>query len=106
MCHNVVAMKRHKEGAAHMQVSTIGLDTSKRLFQVHAVDEAGEVIVRKQLRRAQLLKFFGELPPCLVGIEACAASHYWAREIGALGHQVRLIPPVRVKAYVKRGRKN
>jgi transposase len=105
-CHNVVVMKRHKEGAAHMKISTIGLDTSKRLFQVHGVDASDEVVLRKQFRRAQILKFFAELPPCLVGIEACAASHYWAREIGALGHEVRLVPPIRVKAYVKRGAKN
>ena len=89
-----------------MQVSTIGLDTSKRVFQVHGVDVNHQVIVRKQLKRAQVLKYFAELPPCLVGIEACAASHYWGREIGALGHEVRLVPPVRVKAYIKRGRKN
>ena len=89
-----------------MQVSTIGLDTSKRVFQVHGVDVNHQVVVRKQLKRAQVLKYFAELPPCLVGIEACAASHYWGREIGALGHEVRLVPPVRVKAYIKRGRKN
>jgi len=89
-----------------MQISTIGLDTSKRLFQVHGVDACDEVVLRKQFRRAQILKFFADLPPCLVGIEACAASHYWAREIVALGHEVRLVPPVRVKAYVKRGAKN
>lgn len=89
-----------------MQVSTIGLDTSKRVFQVHGVDIDHQVIIRKQLKRAQVLKYFAALPSCLVGIEACAASHYWAREIGALGHEVRLVPPVRVKAYIKRGRKN
>ena len=74
-----------------MQVSTIGLDTSKRVFQIHGVDSNDQVVTRKQLKRAQLLKYFAELPPCLVGIEACAASHYWAREIGALGHDARLI---------------
>jgi len=89
-----------------MQVSTIGLDTSKRVFQVHGVDANHQVVVRKQLKRPQVLKYFAELPPCLVGIEACAASHYWAREIRVFGHEVRLVPPVRVKAYIKRGRKN
>jgi transposase len=89
-----------------MQVSTIGLDTSKRVFQIHGVDATDHVVVRKQLKRPQVLKYFAELPPCLVGIEACAASHYWAREIRAFGHEVRLVPPVRVKAYIKRGRKN
>ena len=89
-----------------MQVSTIGLDTSKRVFQVHGVDADQQVVIRKQLKRTQVLKYFAGLRPCLVGIEACAASHYWAREIGAFGHEVRLVPPVRAKAYVKRGRKN
>src|SRR5258706_14268515 len=102
MCHNVVAMKRHKEGAAHMQISTIGLDTSKRLFQVHGVDEAGEVVIRKQLRRGQGLKFFAELPACLLGIDACSASHYRAPENGALGPQVYSGPPGPAKASPQR----
>ena len=88
------------------QVSTIGLDIAKRMFQVHGVDESGAVVLRRQLRRADLLRFFAKLPCCLVGIEACAAAHYWAREIAALGHMVRLMPPTRVKPYVKWGRKN
>jgi transposase len=88
------------------QVSTIGLDTAKRLFQVHGVDATGAVVLRRQLRRAELLKFFAKQPRCLVGMEACAAAHYWGREIAALGHQVRLMPPTRVKPYVKWGRKN
>lgn len=88
------------------QVSTIGLDIAKRVFQVHGVDEAGVVVQRRQLRRADVLKFFAKLPGCVVGIEACAAAHYWGREIAALGHQVRLMPPTRVKPYVKWGRKN
>jgi transposase len=88
------------------QVSTIGLDTAKRIFQVHGVDEAGAAVLRRQLRRGDVLKFFAKLPRCLVGMEACAAAHYWGREIAALGHQVRLMPPTRVKPYVKWGRKN
>jgi transposase len=88
------------------QVSTIGLDIAKRVFQVHGVDEAGKVVLRRQLRRTEVLKFFAKLPPCLVGMEACASAHYWGREIAALGHQVRLMPPTRVKPYVKWGHKN
>src|SRR5271169_4091039 len=88
------------------QVSTIGLDTAKRVFQVHGVDEAGAVVLRRQLRRTEVLKFFTKLPRCVVGLEACAAAHYWGREIAALGHEVRLMPPTRVKPYVRWGRKN
>jgi transposase len=88
------------------QVSTIGLDIAKRVFQVHGVDEAGKVVLRRQLRRTEMVKFFAKLPPCLVGLEACASAHYWGREITALGHQVRLMPPTRVKPYVKWGKKN
>lgn len=87
-------------------VSMIGLDLAKGVFQVHGIDAAGDVTVRRQLRRGQVLGFFAKLPPCLVGIEACASSHYWGRELTALGHEVRLLPPAYVKPYVKRGRKN
>ena len=87
-----------------MQINTIGLDLAKTVFQVHGVDAAGAAVVRKQLRRVQVIGFFAKLPPCLVGMEACATAHYWARELKALGHDVRLIPPSYVKAYVKRGK--
>ena len=87
-----------------MEVSTIGLDLAKRVFQVHGVDAAGAVVVRKRLARGALLGFFAGLPGCLVGMEACAGAHYWAREIGALGHTVRLMPPRYVKPYVRRGK--
>ena len=87
-----------------MEISTIGLDLAKSIFQVHAINEAGEVVVRKALRRAQVLPFFAKLPPCLVGMEACGTSHHWAREILKLGHEVRLMPPAYVKPYVKRGK--
>jgi transposase len=87
-----------------MEVSTIGLDLAKNVFQVHGVDAAGAVVVRKALRRAQVLPFFAKLAPCFVGIEACGTSHHWARELAALGHEVRLMPPVYVKPYVKRGK--
>jgi transposase len=87
-----------------MEITTIGLDLAKNVFQVHGVNGAGEVIVRKTLRRAQVMRFFECLDPCLVGIEACGTSHYWAREIGKHGHEVRLMPPAYVKPYVKRGK--
>jgi transposase len=83
-------------------ISTIGLDIAKAVFQVHGVDAAGQVVLRRQLRRRQVLAFFQTLPPCLVGIEACASSHHWSRELQALGHTVRLMPPAYVKPYVKR----
>ena len=84
------------------EVTTIGLDLAKHVFQVHGVDAEGATILRKQLRRAQILAFFSRLPPCLVGLEACATSHYWGRELRALGHEVRLMPAQYVKAYIKR----
>jgi transposase len=87
-----------------MQITTIGLDIAKNVFQVHGIDAAEKVVVRKQLRRSQVLKFFASLPPCLVGMEACATAHYWARELTKLGHEVRLMPAKDVKAYVKRNK--
>jgi len=87
-----------------MEVSTIGLDIAKSVFQVHGVDGSGETVIRRQLRRRQLLGFFAKQPPCLVGMEACATSHHWGREISALGHEVRLMPPRYVKPYVKRNK--
>jgi transposase len=87
-----------------MQVSTVGLDLAKNVFQVHAIDEAGAVLVRKALRRRQVMPFFSRLAPCLIGMEACGTSHFWAREIAALGHEVKLMPPAYVKPYVKRGK--
>jgi transposase len=83
-------------------ITTIGLDIAKSVFQVHGVDAQGHVVFRRQLKRRYVLSFFQKLPPCLVGIEACATSHYWSRELQALGHQVRLMPPAYVKPYVKR----
>ena len=84
------------------EVTTIGLDLAKHVFQVHGVDAAGECVLRKQLRRGQVVAFFATLPRCLVGLEACATAHYWARELQAVGHEVRLMPAQYVKAYVKR----
>src|SRR6476620_4941752 len=86
------------------KVSTIGLDIAKSVFQVHGVDAAGAVLIRKRISRAKVLEYFGELPPCLVGIEACPSAHHWGRELQALGHTVRLIPPSYVKAYLKCGK--
>src|SRR5271169_2489839 len=83
-------------------ITTIGLDIAKSVFQVHGVDAGGQVVIRRQLRRSHVLAFFHKLPPCLVGIESCASSHHWSRELQALGHTVRLMPPAYVKPYVKR----
>ncbi len=84
-----------------MNITTLGLDLAKNVFQVHGVDGHGKVALRKQLKRAQVLAFFANLPPCLVGLEACAGAHYWARELIKLGHDARLISPQFVKPYVK-----
>jgi len=87
-----------------MSITTIGLDLAKNIFQVHGVTDTGNIAFNKPLRRAQLLQFFAKLEPCLVGMEACSSSHHWARELTALGHQVKLMPPAYVKPYVKRGK--
>ena len=87
-----------------MQVTTVGLDLAKNVLQIHAVDAAGAVVVRKKLRRAQAIAFFAELPRCLVGMEACASAHHWARELIKLGHSVKLMPPSYVKAYANRSK--
>ena len=87
-----------------MQVTTVGLDLAKSVFQVHGISETGEVAFNRPLRRAQVLAFFERLNPCLIGIEACGTGHHWARELADLGHEVRLIPPIYVKPYVKRGK--
>ena len=87
-----------------MQLTTIGLDLAKHVFQVHGVDAAGNIVLRRRLRRGQMITFFAGLAPCLVGMEACATAHFWARELTALGHDVRLMPAQYVKAYVKRGK--
>ena len=87
-----------------MELATIGLDLAKHVFQVHGVDEVGQVVVKRRLRRAQVVSYFASLPPCLVGMEACATAHFWAGELRALGHEVRLMPPQYVKAYVKLGK--
>jgi transposase len=87
-----------------MKITTIGLDLAKQWFQVHAVDAAGQVVARRKLKRAEVMAYFKAVEPCLVGMEACATAHHWARELAALGHTVKLMPPAYVKAYVKRNK--
>src|SRR3546814_20589778 len=87
-----------------MRIATIGLDLAKSVFQAHGVDENGATVLVKKLHRKQMLPFFSKLSPCLIGIEACGTAHYWARTLAEMGHEVRLIPPSYVKAYVKRGK--
>src|SRR3982075_978584 len=86
------------------EISTIGIDLSKHVFQLHGVDEAGQVVLCRRMRRGQVAAFFAALPPCLIGMEACGTAHFWAREIAAFGHEVRLMPPGYVKPYVKRNK--
>ena len=86
------------------EITTIGLDLAKHVFQVHGIDAQGTTVLRKRLRRGQVLAFFSHIPRCVVGLEACATGHYWARELRALGHEVRLMPAQYVKAYIKRNK--
>ena len=86
-----------------MEITTIGLDLAKHVFQVHAIAADGTVVLKKRLRRGQVYSFFAALTPCLVGVEACATAHFWARQLRELGHDVRLMPAQYVKAYLKRG---
>jgi len=87
-----------------MHPTIIGLDLAKHIFQAHGIDAAGKAVLRKKLRRSELIAFFAKLPPCVVGMEACGTAHYWGRELTALGHQVKLMPAAYVKPYVKRGK--
>jgi transposase len=87
-----------------MHVTTVGLDLAKHVFQVHGIDQDGQVLIRRQLRRSELINFFRRLPPCLIGMEACSTAHFWARELAVLGHEVRLMPAAYVKPYIKRGK--
>jgi len=84
------------------EITTIGLDIAKNVFQLHGIDEHGQLVLRKALRRGQLRQFFEKLSPCLIGMEACATAHYWARTLMASGHDVRLIPPAYIKPYLRR----
>src|SRR5262245_41966795 len=98
-------LKNHQEWEPSMsEITTIGLDLAKHVFQVHGIDAEGARVLRKRLRRGQVLAFFSRIAPCLVGLEACATAHYWARELAALGHEVRLMPAQYVKAYIRRNK--
>src|SRR6516164_8610492 len=88
-------------GASAMNITTVGIDLAKNVMQVHGVDARGKAVVRKQLRRAQVVPFFAQLPPCLIGMEACASAHHWGRALERFGHRVRLMSPQFVKPYVK-----
>jgi transposase len=101
VCAKVEVGDNPRREASEMQVTTIGLDIAKNVFQVHGVDARGRVVLRKRLARGRVLVFFANLPRCLVGLEACGGAHYWARELRALGHEARLMPPQYVKPYVK-----
>src|SRR3954463_1827380 len=95
---------QHSQGSRPMTIIRIGLGTAKHVFQVHGVDENEQTVVRRQLRRGEMEKFFGKLAPTRIGLEACGASHYWARLLRGLGHMVVLLPPQYIKPYVKRGK--
>jgi len=97
-------MNGRKEGSVAMKITVIGLDLAKSVFQAHGVDEGGRTALVKKLHRKQMLPFFSNLPPCLIGVEACATAHHWARTLSAMGHEVKLMPPSYVKGYVKRGK--
>src|SRR5919106_6757210 len=99
-CAKVAVATTTKAGGRPMQITTVGLDIAKNVFQVHGIDQRGKVILRQRLARAKVLAFFANLRRCLIGMEACGGAHYWARELRALGHEVRLMPPQYVKAYV------
>ena len=101
----LVSLENHQERKPSMsEITTIGLDLAKHVFQVHGIDAEGATVLRRRLRRGQVLAFFSRLPRCVVRLEACATAHYWARELGALGHEVRLMPAQYVKAYIKRNK--
>jgi transposase len=104
MCQTRAVECNELKEPSTMEIATIGLDIAKRVFQAHGVDAAGKAVLRRKLQRADVLRFFKSLSPCLVGIEACGTAHHWAREIKALGHDVRLMSPSYVKPYVKRGK--
>jgi transposase len=104
VCQDGFVEERQNREPSVNDITTIGLDLAKHVFQVHGVNDTTGEIIRKRLRRSQVLSFFPSLAPCLVGMEACATAHYWARELQALGHEVRLIPPQYVKPYLKRNK--
>src|SRR5690606_8727202 len=102
MCQTVIGQQQsNQERGVTMNVTRMGIDLAKNVFQLHGVNEHEKIVVRKQLKRAELLEYFVNKPPMLIGIEACGGSHYWARMLSKLGHTVKLMPPQHVKAYVK-----
>src|SRR5712692_9064978 len=103
MCHDEV-VRSHQREPSMATIARLGIDTSKSLFQLHGVNEREEAVLRKQVRRGQFLGFVAKLAPTKIGVEACGASHYWARQLQALGHEVVLLPPQHVKPYVQRGK--
>jgi transposase len=101
----MVVVEDHQQREPSMdEITTIGIDIAKQVFQLHGVDGTGKVVLCKRLRRSQVAAFFATLPPCIIGMEACGTAHFWAREIAAFGHDVRLMPPGYVKPYVKRNK--
>src|SRR5260370_9936935 len=100
-CQSGGAIQPLLRGSVTMKITTTGIDLAKTMFQVHGVDERGKAVLRKQLKRKDVLSFFANLEPCLVGMEACGSAHYWARKLSALGHTVRLMAPQFVKPYRK-----
>ena len=104
MCHVGCCEDSQQEEPSIYNITTLGIDLAKSVFQLHGVDAEGKVLLRRRLRRSRMLEFFLRLPPCLIGMEACASAHYWARELAKLGHEVRLMQPSYVKGYVKRGK--
>src|SRR2546429_1814382 len=103
-CARMRLLKSQTREPSVNQIIRIGMDTSKYIFQLHGVDAAEQPVLRRQLRRKQMVEFFAKLPPTVIGMEACGASHYWARELGKLGHEVKLIAPQHVKPYVTRNK--
>src|SRR5271167_1292288 len=101
-CQSGCVEQPHKRiGASTMKITTVGIDLAKNVFQVHALDERGKAVLRKQLRRTQVAVFFANLPPCVIGMEACASAHHWGRTLQRFGHTVRLMAPQFVKPYLK-----
>jgi transposase len=100
----VVSIRNQQRGPSMAKISMIGIDLAKNVFQIHGIDAAGKVVLRRQLRRGQMEKFFAKLPPIVVGMEACGGAHHWARVFQKLGHEVRIMPPAYVKPYVKRNK--
>src|SRR5690606_7785340 len=103
-CANMRSLETHMRRPSVNEIIRIGMDTSKHVFELHGVDASELPVLRKRLRRKEMVTFFERLAPTVIGIEACGASHHWARVLGSIGHEVRMMPPQYVKPYVKRGK--